>query len=158
MALASSNLGRVEARAHNHEVADRWLQEAVEGFEAIGAAAFVLEARVRLAENLMFQGDRRTEATARELLATASETLGASVIEATLHRILGYALWQDGDRAGSREAFEASLEKARAADAPYEIALTRHALADLLGDDGQRSAADEIFDRMGVSRVPEVPV
>ncbi|MGI9648256.1 MAG: adenylate/guanylate cyclase domain-containing protein [Acidimicrobiia bacterium] len=158
VALASSNLGRVEARANHPTEATRWLAAGVEGFEEIGAGAFVLETNVRVAENLVLAGDGGAEAKTRELIKIAEDTLGAAVLEATLYRILGYALWQGEDEEGAANAFRLSLAKADKAGAPYEEGLTRHALADLTGDKSEASAANEIFERMGVICTPEIPV
>ncbi len=158
MALASSNLGRVEARSHNHDTAQQWFERAEAGFEEIGAATYVLDTRVRIAENLVFEARPEAESAVRELLTAAGDTAGATVLEATLHRLLGYALRQTGDANGAAEAFAASIEKAEEGGAPYEEAQSRRALGDLLADAEQQAAASTIFERMGVIRLPEIPV
>jgi class 3 adenylate cyclase/tetratricopeptide (TPR) repeat protein len=158
IALASSNLGRVHARSGSHREAAEWLSRSIELFETIGAAAFVLEAKVRVAENLVLQKHPDTAPRTEELIKIAKETLGAAVLESALFRILGYARRQQNNPDGAMRAFETSLERADAAGAPYEEALTQQALADLLDDPQHRATADEIFKRMGVIRLPEVPI
>lgn len=158
IALASSNLGRVEARSKNHDEAEKWLAEAVDGFQAIGAAAFVLETEVRRVENLLMTGDAGVETRTRELLAVAGETVGVAILEAALYRILGYAHWQQAERAEAESAFRTSLEKANEAEAPYEEALTRQALAYVSHDQDHADAAIAAFRRMGIVRTPDIPL
>jgi tetratricopeptide (TPR) repeat protein len=158
VALASSNLGRLEARTGRHDAATELLRRAVEGFEAIGAGAFALEARARSAENLVFQADARSAEVATQLVAAAEATAGATVIEAMLHRIAGYAAWQEGDRSRAARAFAASLDRSRAAGAPYEEALTLRAIGELEGDTEALATAAATLERMGVVTTPLVPV
>ena len=72
-------------------------------------------------------------------------------------RLKGYATLQA--RAPFEEArpdFEAALTAARAAEAPYEIALTLRALAELGGADG--TEADTILEQLGVVALPHIPL
>ncbi|NNL71552.1 MAG: tetratricopeptide repeat protein, partial [Acidimicrobiia bacterium] len=158
IALASSNLGRVNARSGNHDDATEWLRRAIELFETIGATAFVLETRVRVAENQLMQRSPETGPMTEKLIETAQETLGAALLEATLYRILGYAHWQAGHTSQAHGEFKTSLARAGTAGAPYEEALTHRALAGLLDDADHRSQAEEILQRMGVVRLPDIPL
>jgi hypothetical protein len=78
-------------------------------------------------------------------------------------------LLQLDDRAGARAAFEASLATARAGGEnyglisnDYEVALTLDALARLERADGTDAALeserDAILTRLGVVRLPQIPV
>jgi tetratricopeptide (TPR) repeat protein len=152
IALACSNLGRLDARIGQHERAEEYLERAVSGFEAIGASAFVLEAKVRYVENAARAGRPDAADQARELLATVEATPGAGGLAASLHRVLGVTAQGSGDTDTARSALVASLDCARAAGAPYEEALTLLAIGDVSGDPASTEAAHAILDRMGVRR------
>lgn len=155
IALASSNLGRVEARAGNHDLAVDWLAAATEGFEEIGATAFALEARIRVAENLLFAADAAAaERAAIDLVAIAADTPGAEIPAAILHRVLGCARHRRGDDDGAEIALQTSLDLAAEADAPFERSLTLTAMANIRGD-GPDAEAQAIFNRLGVVAAPD---
>jgi tetratricopeptide (TPR) repeat protein len=156
IALASSNLGRVEARSKNHRAAEAWLARAVDGFESIGAAALALEARIRVVENLLLEADERAEAQIRGLMPVAAEIAGAEIPEAILHRLLGQALHQKGDAAAAERALQRSLELADAADAPFERAQTLEAIA-LVRGVGPDLEAAAIFEHLAVVGTPSHP-
>jgi class 3 adenylate cyclase/tetratricopeptide (TPR) repeat protein len=170
IAEAMSLLGRHQARVGNFAEAHALLEEARELYRSEGAEFELLTTEARLAECLVLE--RRSAealAAADAALAQAEGVAGASVVAAALHRHRGSALLQLDDRAGARAAFEASLATARAGGEnyglisnDYEVALTLDALARLERADGTDAALeserDAILTRLGVVRLPQIPV
>ena len=153
VAIATFNLGRVAARSGRFDEAHTLLDEALEQFRALGAEQYVVEAEVRLAECLVFEGRHKEAAKAVEMLLSAN----VSTYVATLERLAGYAVIQGrAPFAKAKPHFDASLEAARAAEAPYEAALTLLAVAQTGG--GASDEADEILARLGVVSTPKVPL
>jgi class 3 adenylate cyclase/tetratricopeptide (TPR) repeat protein len=157
VALARSNLGRLNARTRHPDAAEALLQRALAGFTAIGAAALALEAKVRLAENMMLSGDIEAAAEANSLLPAAEALAGAGMVEASLHRIIGVAAWLAGDRSGAERALQDSLQRARHVGAAYEEALTLHALGALVGDQQAAADATRILQRLDVIEIRTLP-
>jgi class 3 adenylate cyclase/tetratricopeptide (TPR) repeat protein len=153
IAVATSNLGRFAARAGRFDEAHRLLGEALAAFEEMGADSFVVEAEVRVAECLVFEGRHKDAARAVEkLLAEDSSTH-----RSTLERLAGYAVIQSrAPFAKAKPHFDASLEAARAAEAPYEAALTLLAIAQTGGE--ASGEAGEILARLGVVSTPSIPL
>jgi predicted ATPase len=153
VALATSNLGRAAARAGRFDEAHALLDDALDRFQALGAEQFVVEAEVRLAECLVFEGRHKDAAKAVERLLAAD----ASTYIATLERLAGYAVIQSrAPFARAKPHFEASLDAAAGAEAPYEAALTLLAVAQTGGE--ASAEADEILSRLGVVATPTVPL
>jgi class 3 adenylate cyclase/tetratricopeptide (TPR) repeat protein len=153
IALATSNLARLAARGGSFDEAHRLFDDALAQFEELGADAFVGETRARVAECLVLEG-RHKEATS--LVGSLLEN-GAATQRAVLERLAGYAVVQSrAPFAKAKPHFDASAEAARAADAPYELALTLRAIAETGGDDGAEAAA--ILERLGVVSTPSVPL
>jgi tetratricopeptide (TPR) repeat protein len=153
IALATSNLGRLAARCGSFEEAHSLFDAALAQFEELGADALLAETRARVAECLVLEG-RHKEATA--LVASLLDN-GAGSQLAVLERLAGYAIVQSrAPFARAKAHFDASAEAARAADAPYELALTLRAVAETGGEDSGESAA--IFERLGVVSTPAVPL
>jgi tetratricopeptide (TPR) repeat protein len=153
MALATSNLGRAAARAGRFDDAHALLDEALEQFLALGAEQYVVEAEIRLAECLVFEGRHKDAAKAvGKLLAS-----DASTYIATLERLAGYAVIQSrAPFAKAKPHFDASLAAARGAETPYEEALTLLAVTQTGGETS--GEADEILARLGVVSTPRVPL
>jgi hypothetical protein len=114
-------------------------------------AMFVTETEARLAELEALRG-RGAEAILRAQapLTEAREAGGLAPVEALLHRVIGMGHVQLGERDAAAAAFGHSLEIARGADAPYEIALTLVERAALTGSEDDAREAREILDRLGV--------
>jgi len=163
IALATGNLGRLAARRGDLTAALELLQNARDGFETIGATAFVRETQARVAEALVYAGEPEK---ALATLAGVVErlTAGTEVLQAAVHRVRGYALLQAGRNDEALAALETSLRIARAASADYETALTLEALAHArrvarTGDDTTPLIeAHKLFDRLGVARTTRVPL
>lgn len=164
LAVASLNLGIIDGRERRWEQSEQRLTDARARFEAIGSDSYVLETRVRLAEAAMLAG-RSTDA--REILQAASRV--PSSVEAfpqtriAERRVSGLVLLQQGqDLAGAdalREAHGLALENENA----YEQALCCHFLSRVpalttIDRRKARTEAEQIFARLGVVRIAEVPL
>ncbi|HEV8404112.1 MAG TPA: AAA family ATPase [Candidatus Limnocylindrales bacterium] len=128
IALATSNLGRVAARAGRYDDGLAILEDAAGRFERIGARGYVDETRARIAECLALAGrTAEADAVAVETLARVRRETATSVLEAQLERTLGWCALQRGDPEAARAHLEASLLAARALEAGFEVALTLRA-------------------------------
>ena len=113
IALATSNLGRVAARAGRHDEGLVILAEAVDRFGRIGAAGYVDETRTRVAECLALAGrPAEAETVASETLDRV-RTSAAGLQEAQLERTLGWCALELGDTEAARAHLDASLRVAR---------------------------------------------
>ena len=148
IAIATAQLGRVAARAGAFAEAHRLLEEALELFTGLGAEALIAETSTWLAECLVLEG-RYMEAL--EAVATLPE--GDPMVE----RLTGYAIVQSrAPLAQAKPHFETSLAAARAANRPYELALTLRALAETTRNQDQE--ADRILSELGVVSTPRIPL
>jgi tetratricopeptide (TPR) repeat protein len=162
VALATSNLGRVAARARRFEEAHELLDRAATGFQEIGATSLVHENAAFGVECLVLEG---RYAEAREAVEALLAELGAdesSPVAALLERMAGYALAQAREPLdAAAERFRRSLEIARALDAQFEVALTLRALADTkCADDldAARRESEEILEQLGVVALATPPL
>lgn len=163
VAVDLGNLGRAAARKGDFAEAQERLAEALAAFAEMGAGAFALETRARQAEAHMLAGEHRAAYDGTTALL-GDEGAEAPVLRTLVERIAGYAALQNRDPALAREHLERSLEQARAADAPYETALTMLALAELGRRDGlgrpdeHEPEARELLDGLGVVSTPRIPL
>jgi class 3 adenylate cyclase/tetratricopeptide (TPR) repeat protein len=157
-AVARLNLGRVAARAGRFDEAKTLIAEAADAFHEIRAASFAQEARVRLAEAAVLEGDHELALDETELAGLASEANRAPAVLAVLHRVRGYAHLQSGRPEEAAREFESSLGEARRAGAAYEEALSLQARARLRDDGGDAAEARALLEALQVVRVPEIPV
>ena len=175
-ALATANLGRLEARAGNVVRGRGLLEEALGDFREIRSPVFIAETEVHLNECQVLEGDfAAATATARELLARFRGGSGLEQVELTTLRLLGvasgFASLAKGPVAPlgrSSEALNEAIQRATALEAPYELALalSSKAMLDLLidgagpslsGDRNDHATAEldragTIFDSLGVSQ------
>jgi hypothetical protein len=175
-ALATSNLGRLEARAGNVGRGRQLLEEALGSFREIRSPMFIAETQVRLDECLVLEGDFTAAiASSRELLDGFRGRPGFEQVELTTLRLLGtaggfaqLAGGSGGDLAACTQALDEAIERATDLEAPYELALAlavRSVLDPLIDgaqppryeDTHERAAADHqraeaIFDSLGVTR------
>ena len=152
IALADANLGRLATRQGQYESATLLLQAAIERFERLGAAGFVLESRLRLAENGLLGGD----ATQVAALRPADDWDANLAIYAK--RLIAIAHLGAGRVEAAKVAIADSIAQARSADIPFELAQSLLA-ADLI-DGAATPANDEaatIFDGLGVVQRPPLP-
>jgi class 3 adenylate cyclase/tetratricopeptide (TPR) repeat protein len=165
VADATIHLGRVASRAGRFDEALALFEEARAEYVDVGAGTLVLETDARIAESFLFRGatDRVLEIV-EPALERGEAMGGVGAQMAMLHRLRGYALAQRGDLDAGRAALDQSMEIARARQADFELALTLRALADvgrLSGDpcvDLWETESRSLFDRLGVIRVPGVPL
>lgn len=158
IALATSNLGRVAARAGRHDDGLAILEDAAERFEHIGARGYVDETRTRIAECLVLASrPAEAEAVAVETLARVRREAETSVLESQLERTLGWCALLRGDPEAAGAHLEASLLAARALKADFEVALTLRARLAIPGDAmaGLGREADAILAGLGVIAVAE---
>jgi class 3 adenylate cyclase/tetratricopeptide (TPR) repeat protein len=155
--LVGVNLGRLAAAEGRFADAHEQFADAVRRFTDLGSRSMSLEADARRAEAFVLEG-RHLEAAdlARATLAGMTETGEIGTRTALLERLLGWASVQGRQPQGAPPHFDESLRVARELGAQYEIARTLRARADAgLGSDED---AQTIFDRLGVVRLPAVPL
>lgn len=164
IALTTSDLARVASRAGGCSEAMEMYQAALRMFEEIGDDGEVLETEARIAECRMLQGDLENALTACDASLQRARTIGGVPPQVPLlYRVKGWALLQAGRPDDARRAFEESLEAARSRQADFEIALSLHAKAALArstgtwDEDAERESRS-LFERLGVVRVPGIPV
>ena len=165
IALATSNLGRLAAREGNHEEADETLRDAVDLFEQQGAESFVAEAMTRLAENYVLAGDsERGLATIKATLDRLSGSEAAQVLMPTIRLVRAYALAQQHRWDEAIADLTEAVRQAKQAHGDFEHALALDALCRVTAvsgietPDGCASEAHEIFTKLGVVAIPEVPL
>jgi class 3 adenylate cyclase/tetratricopeptide (TPR) repeat protein len=165
VALATSNLGRAAARGGRLDDARKLLDEAFRHFRDIGAASFVLETEMRIAETCILGGDHSTALRlATDTLESASRMSGTTVLQAALQRLRGYAVLRAGDPDEAHQCFKESLRLGRSVGADYEVALSLEGMARLARLRGGRSPgsylaeAKSILQRLGVVSTPRIPL
>jgi hypothetical protein len=94
---------------------------------------------------------------ASDVLEEAGDVDATRPLRAMAERLLGLAEAQDRAKDRALPHLERSVELARAAGADFELAMTLRALADLGYTDGE-AEANEILERLGVVRLPRVPL
>jgi class 3 adenylate cyclase/tetratricopeptide (TPR) repeat protein len=159
-AWARANIGRAAARAGRFEEAEEVLETALEMLQEIGAASFVLEVDVRLAELDALRGDRPEAVLTRlaPLLEQGDETAGMAPLQAMVHRVRGAALLQLGEQEAGIEALEESARVARSASARYELALSLDLLAAAGGSESAAAESRELLERLGVENIARPPL
>jgi len=161
VAVATGNLGRAKARADRHDDAATLLAEAVSQFSELGARSFVLESRLRQVENLVLRGcPAEALAAAGDVRDALARGEGEGPQAAVLGRLVGWALLRRGRRTEAVAALRDAVEQGERLDARFEVAVTRLALAEALGEEGgaeERRRAEQVLDELGVVSVPAVP-
>jgi class 3 adenylate cyclase/tetratricopeptide (TPR) repeat protein len=156
VATVISNLGRAAARASDFDEADRLLAEAVAMFKKAGYPS--VEGEARQVEVMIFRGESEKAREALDRIQPGNDP----ILRSTLHRLMGLALLQAGKVDEAAQSLTTSLQLARAAGSGFEVALSLKALAATAESDeaaeASRSEAKEIFERLGVVSVPEVPL
>lgn len=155
VALATSNLGRVAARRRRPRIALDLLDQALSLFSSLGAQAYVAETRLRVAEAHAFGGAFDEAVSA---LADLPKDAGVPGLEASAERIRGVAAWHGGDHQAAKSHLVSSVEMARSAEIPYEMALNLELMADLTGDAEAREEATAILERLGAAGAARLPL
>jgi len=164
IALTTSNLARVASRSGGCSKAMDLFDDALRMFEEIGDDGEVLETEARIAECLMLQGAVTRALAACDASLKRARAIGGVPLQLPLlNRVKGWSLMQAGRLEDAGRAFEESLEAARSRQADFEIALSLHAKAALARSTGTRDEDAEreshsLFERLGVVRVPGIPV
>jgi tetratricopeptide (TPR) repeat protein len=151
-----NNLARLDARAGRFDEAHALYAQAHDVFARIGSSSFRLEGIAREAECFVLEG-RYAEAIALLEDEPIGDAPGHTAI--LVERTLGYALHQARRPDEARPHLEESLRLARSIESEYEEALSLRALAETraAGPDA-RAAAEATFARLGVIRLPPVPL
>jgi class 3 adenylate cyclase/tetratricopeptide (TPR) repeat protein len=157
-------LGRVSLRANRVDEALARFELARSMLTEVGAEHEVQDIDARVAECKLLKGDAEGAlALAGEILARADAAEAIERLAPHLHRVRGYAMLVGGDPFGAREAFDASLDVARARNDRYEVALTLNALVELdrlEGVDAPAEMVEEsraILAQLKVRALPPVP-
>ena len=160
IAISSSNLGRVLARAGRTDEACELLEEARTSFLEFGNSAWAAEASARIAEAHVVAGEyREALETGSAALDEAQASDAPPVLQAVIERQLGYALVQGRQSDEAAAHFARSLELARELGADLEIALTLRALVDTgLSDPDATDESEAILARLGVIALPRIPL
>jgi tetratricopeptide (TPR) repeat protein len=153
VALAEANLGRLATRRRDYDRAGQLLDSALSRFEHLGAQAFVDEVRLRIFENRLQAEAHLDDAQLAELVLLSATPDWDTNLTAYADRLVAqaYALSGDGDRALS--VVTHSIDTARSADLPFELAQSLVLRSELLGGTPQAhndaGEAGEIFERLG---------
>ncbi len=161
--LALLNLGRALMRLGRLDEAVAELQKGLELFQAMGAQAYVFEARVRQAEVHLF-ARRFDEACelANSILREMPRDASTLMQRAALHRVLGYCAASVADQKTAERELMKSLEEAIKADSQFETAMALEALIRVLPDHPDcpewNSGQAERLSQLGVIATPVVPI
>lgn len=163
-ALAVRHLGRIALRRGDLAAAVEHLSAARATFIAVGVAPKIVEVDVWLAEAALRQG-RVDEARAllHESLDRARQLEAVEHLP-TIHRLLGCAAAAQGRLLDGWASLDESLAIARAAGAPFEVALTLEAMsavAELGGPAVPPEATTErnaILASLGIDATPPPPI
>jgi len=125
-------LGRVSLRANRIDEALERFAEARKLLTEVGAEYESHDIDARVAECKVLKGDvDGAVALADEVLRRSESAAAIERLKPQLNRVRGYAMLLQSEPFAAREAFDASLEAARARSDRFEIALTLNALAEL---------------------------
>ena len=159
-------LGRLEARRQRLPQALELLAQAATAFAAKEELVELVDVDLRRAEALLLHGLAEQAASwldrAEDRLCVASRVAGhtpglsPTPLTIALLRLRGVTALQLGGRAAALSLLARSVGLARSLGTVHELALSLRAQA--WADGGQKSAeAAELFDRLGVTWVPELP-
>ena len=156
--MSRLNLGRAAARAGRFDEAEELLGEAADGFREIHAASFEQEVHARIAEASVFAGDHERALGEVEIAEGTGEPELSPALRALVHRVRGYAYFQEQRLDDAAREFEESIEAARSADAKYELALSLRADETLRGAPTDGGEAQRLLDALQVTCVQDVPI
>lgn len=160
VALVTANSGRMEVRAGEVERGLAMLEEGCAELQAMGAQALVAEVTTWLADaRVLCASPDVALRTAQETFDLVSSSELADTLRAWGHRLLGLALFRNGDRHGARVELDRAAAEAQVRDQRYELAMalaTRCTLG--LGGDAQteddRRRARALMEDLGIVDTP----
>jgi class 3 adenylate cyclase/tetratricopeptide (TPR) repeat protein len=156
IALAQSNLGRLATRTGDNGDAVPLLVDAVERFTPLGMSSMAGDAKLRLVENALLAGDPVNPAW----WPSAEEIDDDVVVQIYADRLRTVEALAGGevDRAAALAA--ATVERARAAHVPFDLALALRVLHAVIDDRAaEHAVVDEIAGihaQLGIQRPPPV--
>jgi class 3 adenylate cyclase/tetratricopeptide (TPR) repeat protein len=156
IALASSNLGRLEGRTSGGEFGSQLLMQASDLFATIGGWDFAFEARLRLAEQALREGNvQAADELLNEIPDTMTEAAKLPGRAAQRARLRGVASELRGDSKTALGFFLASLERAEHAQNLFERACTAYAIGESRDVDEEtrekyRRLANDWFEQLDV--------
>jgi class 3 adenylate cyclase/tetratricopeptide (TPR) repeat protein len=170
-AAGKSLLGRIEARSGRLDEARASFEEARAMYLESGQPDEALRADAGIAECLVLEGEASAAIALIDEIVAGASTDDLSVLESTLCRLRGCALLRLGRFDQARNELEEALRIVPQNDADfgmrsaaYEAALILDALVQLGHVSGiaalaeVAAARDEVVERLGVLRLPELPL
>jgi class 3 adenylate cyclase/tetratricopeptide (TPR) repeat protein len=161
VAAVANGLGRAVGRAGRTDEGVQLLDEAIEGFSAVGHTPYVAESKARRAEVLLFGRRWQDALDAATQLGEAAADGGPPVV-ALSARVKGVALARLGDLAGATAALTEARHVGEHGGVDWEAALAAMELARLGGVDPEISAecasfARPVFARLGIDESRVLP-
>jgi tetratricopeptide (TPR) repeat protein len=150
-----SGLSRIAAWRGDTGRALALQEEALAGFEDMGAVDLIADSLVRMVEIHLIAGEYPSALAVAERARQALIDLGdVPILPATLHRLRGRAHLALQELPQASREFACALECATRDQYPYEIALAEIGVARVEGDDSRFERALARLDAMGVLAPP----
>jgi hypothetical protein len=150
IAYADNNLGRLATRTGRHDEARRLLADAADRFRALGSTSDLTEVALRTIDDFLVAGDPVPD----ELWPSESELDVDPTLRVAGDRLMALAA---SDALVSLDVIERSIAGARAAEIPFELALSLRVRAALAGDESAAAEADSILSGLEVVTPPPLP-
>lgn len=156
VAFATAQLGRTAVRAGRIEEGLALIEDALALARELRALAYQASIEALMAEALVFaRRPDEAHAVAERLLAEPESARTLPL----LHRVRGYALFQQGRPSAATAAVEESLAAARTMEMRFDIAASLHALVHLDGEDADRVAErDRVMAQLDIVAFAEPPL
>ena len=151
IAYADSNLGRLATRTGRHADARQQLEAAGSRFRALGSTADLTEVALRTIDDHLVAGDPVPD----DLWPPESDLDVDPTLRVAGDRLRAVAA---SDAQAALEAIDRSVAGARAAEIPFELALSLRVRAALAGDESDAAEAEAILSGLEVVTPPPLPV
>lgn len=151
--VLQSNLGRLAVRRGEVAEGEAIIRTALESFEELGSAGFVVETSVRLVEASLALGEgAAAHDAAEQLLAKADVQAAGPTVLAPLHRLSGEALASLDRSSEAEQALAIAIDLARENTLRFDLALALEARARLGGATARddRAEAKALFAKLEV--------